>query len=466
MIAFLASLVFVLFALGAKQIFKVNKVKKCAILKAHKFFNICKVKYKALNFNPYLKHVNACINFNRVNSFNLAVDYSKLQSCGLFAHKPIFKENINELNKLNKLKLKTLKKFEQEVAITICASNEKVKQVLESFVKQHNLKCNIINLETICYSLLFEINKLNINYKPKENSEILEGFFVEKEKLFCPKWNGKFYSGINLVENEKVEYYKFLLPKKEENILNYTNFHKAEILKFNAIKINKAIKLKNEFFKVEKTKNNLTINYLSGEVEKYFFNFNFSFFIKKYNKNVFLVLNFKFDKFCTQKNELVCICCTCKNCGLTLKSLSAIKLENEILWKSFFNIKFCFKNENLNKVLNEKLPEVFIKQNLDGVREKQIDISGMFEIEKQKHLSYKSVIKNFFGISFKENLLVIRPNKNASSFAFNLTVKEDVYNVSFERGGLTQVENAGKQFVNLSGFNLKNLLDKNIKFCG
>lgn len=473
-VAICCGLCLLLLTLGVRTLLKGKELpKEKAFLKKRGFFNVANNLKGKFYFDEYLTHVKKCVNYNAVNKLNLNININLLKQAGIFKNKPFYKETFTCFENAEKLKIKTIKKLSNNFTFIACVKGETDQKKVQKFLNEINYQnAHVINLESVNFKILFEVNKLNINYVG-EQKDVKEGTFINNDKLNNLKYKDYCYSFNNDYSDVKVVYHQFMFPNHNENIFNYTSFNNVDHFKISAeknkkINVKKIIKLENEFFKTQKIKNKLAIKFINGEIKYYIFNNNFNFFIKKSKKNVFLILIFEIYLKKGQSNELLCIYAVDENIKLNAP-LKTLKLNNYMLWRKFFNVKFDFENKKLKHVLNEQLPNLLVKNLIDKKQSIVLEANNFKELLsfKKQNVNYEYIVKNCFGIKLNNNILSVEPKKGfIKEFKFSIIVDNTIYNVTYVSADKKSIIYSNTSYVNLSSFNLKNLLNNNIKFCG
>ena len=143
------------------RIFRKRKKKcKTAILKSRKFLLFKGEEQK------FLKDYLCKIENNLPKVYDSEVDFEILKRAGLFFEKEVLKLSISKLNSEEKKQIVAINRFnaKSEFAVFVIARGS-AKEEAFNFVQNNGLKnVKILEVENLNPQLLFEINKLNLNY--------------------------------------------------------------------------------------------------------------------------------------------------------------------------------------------------------------------------------------------------------------------------------------------------------------
>ena len=445
------------------RIFRKRKKKcKTAILKSRKFLLFKGEEQK------FLKDYLCKIENNLPKVYDSEVDFEILKRAGLFFEKEVLKLSITKLNSEEKKQIVAINRFnaksEFTVFIVACGS---AKEEAFNFVQNNGLKnVKFLEVENLNPQLLFEINKLNLNYPATEN-KIFEGIFFAGEKVDNYIYKKGRLESTYFKDKKKICCYKTLKIPENENIFNFTNFDIIEIIDAPDInKIKYVKKLSSPFVSARKNANEIVIKYLNKTEKICFSQNNFNFFIKKSQKNVFLIVNFKNIAKNNETNSILCICSS-KQVSISKQELSVFLLDNHFKLSKFFELNFSSINDGLNNFINHKLMDVVCKDLLFDIKRAKTKTISNFNFLKNKMdwniQTVKQILNEVLGVKILKDHLSILPKNFVPNFQFCLEDKL----IKFERrNGKKIVEISGREFVNLDLVNLKEVDGNEITFCG
>ncbi len=444
-------------------------------------FNAAKIKSRKFLFLKGKENliINEILNklFNNAPAnYSLTIDFNKLKNSGLFDGRCVYKIYVDKLDIESTKQLFVLNKLCKELnfnAVALCKEVQIQNSICQKF---NNLKC--LNLNEINPKLLFELNKININYNSK-NQKCEEGIFIDNNKV-----DNYFLKNLRLeskcvLQDCDVECYKLLDVKNQQSIFSSLDFDINQLIEIKNVK-NKSIllnmtfnkELKNEFANLTKKDNCLTINYFNGEIEKlYFSNNNFQFCIKKYEKRAFLSIIFEKIKILSNSYLLMSIYSNEQKID-NLKNLLA---QNYINLSKIFDINFYCEYKKLNILMNEKLKEIYCRHYFQIDKDKPVSYDKLERVEQiiklpnQKIFSFcfaKFFIEKFLGIKQLNGFLKILPKSDIKSFSFKINFNKKIYNIKYEKNKQHFVRFGGLEFVNLDNVNLKYIYENDITFCG
>ena len=462
-------LCFILTFLKFRKNSKMKRVLEFGIIKKNKFL------FMKGEESEIIKNITYKIENNTPKDFNLQIDFKKLQNAGLFDGRSIYKIFVNEWSFKTKKELFVLNKLQKTsnfCAIILIYNDFKQKHYFKYFT---NLK--FINLNDFNPELLFELNKININY-PNQFEKIEEGIFVNNEKVDFLQYKNYRLESNYVTQNLIVKTYNILDETNLQSIFDLKDCPVCKIISFKNeslknqnvfVRIN--IKISNEFCNIKKFNNQLVIKYFDNTQQKiYFFENNFQFFIKKYKKNVFLSVIFNKFKILSQSNLNLFICPN----DIKIENLKNKLLKNFCAIKQILRLNFKSNCEKLNNFINNDLPNIFCKQYLNCSSTSNINFEKIKTIEAfEKLKKYKLnafsfanfLFTKFLGISFVDNLIKISPNSNIDYFTFELPLNNQNYLIKYQNSGKKYISYGGLEFVNLNNINLKYINDSVITFC-
>ena len=464
----LVSFAFV-FGLLFKILPKKRKRKKSyvAILKSRRFLFFKGQEQK------YLNDFSARVNNNLPRLFGGKVNYKILESAGLFSGREMLKFSVLKFDRSMQKEIFAINKFNKDNKFTVLIfAKREIKTAIEQFAKRYSL-CNIklIDTESINPKLVFEINKLNINYSP--NEEVLqEGIFfdgrqIEKYKLKQTRLESK-----NFINNSKINCYKILEIPRNENIFNFKSFNAVEIIDCKNIeKIKYVKKLSSPFVTAYKNRNVIEIKYLKNNEKLYFSENNFDFLIKKSQKNAYLIVNFKKLNKKGNLNSVMCICSSDK-VVIPKVELATFLLANHIAVCKFFDIEFMSTNLELNKFMQKKLPDIVCKHYLiPQVNKVEIcDLPANFDFLSRKKYHNVNIVRQLLseilGVKLLEDKLQLSPKDFVGNFQFRINFGLSLLIQFKKTKGKKLVKIDDLDFVNLNYVNIKSIKGNQITFCG
>lgn len=462
-------LCFILTFLKFRKKRKNKRVLEFGIMKKNKFL------FMKGEENEIIKNITSKIENNTPKDFNLQIDYKKLQNAGLFDGKSIYKMFVNDWSIKIKKELFLLNKLQKTsnfCAIILFYNNFNKKNYFKYLT---NLK--FINLNDFNPELLFELNKINVNY-PNKFEKFEEGIFINNEKVDFLQYKNYRLESNYVMQNLIVKTYNILDETNLQSIFNLQDCPVCKILSLKneslknqnvSVKIN--IKIPNEFCNIKKFNNHLDIKYFDNTQQKFYFSENnFQFFIKKYQKNAFLSVIFNKFKILSQSNLNLFIYSN----DIKIENIKNKLLKNVCAIKQVLSLNFKSNCEKLNNFINKNLPDIFCKQyllfsnnssfNLENIK----TIEAFEKLKKYKFNSFRFanfLFSNFLGISFVDNLIKISPNSNIEYFSFELHLNNQNYLIKYQNLGKKYISYGGLEFVNLNNINLKYINDNVITFC-
>ena len=471
---FLALLLCVLFLfLGFKNLFLKCKssvfIKRKFFVKRAKIFHGTFFLY-CLDRNYYFECKKKLEN-NTLKFFK-DVNTSLLEKCNVDFKKPIFKIELNEFTNKQKSKLLSLKKLksENDFLLVVFLSKIDIRKKLENFLLNINLKnCKIFLESDISSKLLFEINKLNLNY-PCKCEKVFEGIFVDEEKVENYVFKNLYYEAKNKTTEHEIESLKILFPKEDENILNFSTFNFFVDVKFNFKKSKKheikfCFLLDYDVLNVKKEKEKIEVCFLN--LKKQFFSFsnkNFNFCIKKHKKMCFLVV---FFNIFAKNNQTYSISCIRSDetfhtfCG----SLGQNKLKLFSSLNSFFNVEFeSLMCKNLN--LNTKKSFIKCVFESKSINKKCTSFDCFLSFKKNEIGEYYlSFLHDVLGLNLKNGILKIdKLLKINRIFSLKIVFNNEVFVIKKESfSNRIIIDNI--EYVNLNEIDLKKVTSKKEIYC-
>lgn len=443
---------------------------KSAILKCRQFLFLKSEEEK------FIRDIVNKVANNVPNNYKIQIDYSMLKNAGLFRGKPIFKVYAEELNVKLKQQLFLLNKLSSKLKFDTILMFKNYK--IEEYVCKHysNIKC--LNINEINAKLLFEINKININYDEKLQN-VFEGVFVNDEKIDNFRYKNFRLESKTVLKNCGTECYKILIPIEGKTIFEKDIFNEAQIILIknsfqNDIKFNLQvnIKLQNEFVNFEKIGKKLAVKFFDGNERNFYFsNDNFDFFIKKCEKNAFLSVKIANLRIKSNSYSFMTISSIDKN----FENYKNILLENYCSLKQLFELNFKSENLKLNNFINKNLADVYCKHFLKVEKNNCTKFEGLTKIEQLDKLSVKKInsfsfvkflFDNFLGVSQKQSCIKLSPNSDIKFFEVSLKIDNKIYQIIYQQNKQKFVSYGGLEFVNLDNINLKFVDEKHITFCG
>lgn len=462
-------LCFILTFLKFRKNSKKKRVLEFGFIKKNKFL------FMKGEESEIIKNITSKIENNTPKDFNLQIDFKKLQNAGLFDGRSIYKIFVNEWSFKTKKELFVLNKLQKTsnfCAIILYYNDFKQKLYFNYFT---NLK--FINLNDFNPELLFELNKININY-PNQFEKIEEGIFVNNEKVDFLQYKNYRLESNYVMQNLIVKTYNIINETNLQSIFNLKDCPVCKIISFKNeslknqnlfVRIN--IKISNEFCNVKKNNNHIEIKYFDNTQQKiYFSENNFQFFIKKHKKNVFLSVIFNKFKILSQSNLNLFIYPN----DIKIENIKNKLLKNFCAIKQILRLNFKSNCEKLNNFINKNLPDIFCKQYLNCSSTSNINFEKIKTIEAfEKLKKYKLnsfnftnfLFTKFLGISFVDNSIKISPNSNIDYFSFELHLNNQNYLIKYHSSKKKYIFYGGLEFVNLNNINLKYINDNVITFC-
>ena len=209
-IAILLTCAIVLLFAAIKCFSKRKKKFEKAILKCRKFLFLKGDEQKLLK--DYLSKIEN----NLPKVYDTEVNFEILKNAGLFLEKEVLKVAISQFSLDEKKELFALNKFnEKNLYSVFVLVNQNTKASVLKFIERSCLKnLKLIEVETVHPKLIFEINKLNLNYLPT-SEKICEGIFFDNQKVDCYKYKNYRLESECLIKNNKINCYKILKIAKE-----------------------------------------------------------------------------------------------------------------------------------------------------------------------------------------------------------------------------------------------------------
>lgn len=413
---------------------------------------------------------------NAPKFFESQIDYQKLKNSGLFENKPIFKIFVSNLDLKNKKKIFVLNSICKKLCFTpilLCREDKLVDSIPE---KYKNVKC--LNINYLSPQILFELNKIDINYIPKIE-KITEGVYINGEKADNYRCKNLRLESKQVLKLCEVECYRILDFENAKTIFQKLCFNTTDIIniknsttktqKYN-LTIN--IKLDNEFVNIDKVGSKLTIKKLDNRTQDFnFSNDNFNYCIKKYQKNVFLSVIFANLKINSGSYSIMSISTFDKK----VKSIKLMLLENYCKINILFTLKFNCENKKINKLINENLKEIYLKHyfNLDRPNKYNFDsLTAVKQIERLTASKFNSfefatfMLNNFLGIKQLGSCFKISPKSDINYFSFELEINNKKYQIEYKQNKQKYISYGGLEFVNLDNVNLDFISENCITFCG
>lgn len=435
----------------------------------------CKKKCKktfALVYNFYHNKklffdIQEKINYNLPNKFNSKIDVRILKNSGISCDIDLFKIYIENFDFIQKCKLFTIKKLQAKNKFElIIFTNEKTYENISTFCKKLNLKAKLFIKNDVNEKLLYEINKLNLNYKVENKSKIRSGIYINNSKIERYSYNNYLNVAHNIIENFEVVSNQMCVPKKDENIINFSGTDKyldvsCTSKKSAKVEIKFVFPLQKKFVLVKKENNKIVLENCLGE--KQFFAFsqnNFSFLIEKSEKNVFLSVIFK--KSC-KKEDCFCVMCICSNNNkIDLKATPKLNIFNCYCRLNKF---FCVEFEDCSFSL--KCKKMFLKCLLNNEKFEKCFSLAQFVNSSNKSLGkiYLSFIRDVLGLKIIDGEIFVQPKFRNLDFNFSIIYNAKTYKIELKSLGANKIICDGIEFVNLDKISLSNLKTKKIIFC-
>lgn len=430
--------------------------KKCILKKKLKLMLLKKqIKFQSkifyadfLNYRPYnkmpisirflIEKIYKRLSFN-YHYLNRNISFDKLLNAGIFNEKVIYKINVDSKEKLEK-EIKALSiiykyiDFRTIFLLDESVDNDLIKKMI--YENASTIDYKIVFMKDINLNFLYEINKLNLNYKLKEIAKKIEDFyFFDFEfKNSQIKWNSIEYKD----KSNEVVLTKFI--KIEES---FKEANQGYFIKFNEIKRNKRVKfninykLKSDFFNIEKKNEYFKIKYFNKTLKDdvFYFSQNIkSFEIRKVDRKIFLIMHFTLLLKKNENNYFI-LSPNFKNLTeLNFMQLNDFLFKNNIKIDEFFRYKLFIKDNDFNKFFNRDLKILIIKEKL--INNEKFNFSVPFKIkkiiEKNFNIELSKVRKfnSYFDIYmfFIKDFLDIREK----SFGISLNPKKEYYNNNFK----------------------------------
>ncbi|MBO4412547.1 MAG: hypothetical protein J5779_00840, partial [Clostridia bacterium] len=373
-------------------------------LKSKRFFILSK-EYKTLH-----QTILNMLQFNISNEYNQKIDFFALKNANLFENKEIFKIVVEKTNFWKKqfVVFKNLKQS-QNFTLVFQVKNKREEVEVFKFTKLYVFKnFKIINLQDINFNLLFEINKLNINYLPKTKEE--EENSVNNLQFSKPKLkNGCLACGLTSKKIEcSIEQFAILKGNIFQPNSKIVTIFFAKAKQNACINFQTKVKLNSPFICVTHKGKNITITQ-NGNQKILHSNFNIK-NIKKIKQGGESYLLIKFNSFSLNKNQSKQIILSEEK--ICFENVENLKLECYLNLKKLTNFNFLSKNEEKNAFFNKKLP-IFIQK---LVLNQKCCLN--FQNKKLKNLEdVCNVFENFLGLKQCNNFLEMHPK---FEFSINL----------------------------------------------
>ncbi len=462
------------FLLGVKNLFLKSKIdilikKKCLVKRAKIFSG---------EFFLYIldkKYYFECKKRLESNTLKLFKDVntSLLEKCNVDFTKPIFKIELKEFTINQKAQLLSLRKlsFENEFLLVVFLSKIEIRKKIENFLLNLRLKNVKVFLESdINSNLLFEINKLNINY-PGDCEKVREGIFVDGKKVENYKFKNLFFRSEEIRSECEIVSSKILFPKQDENILTFSNFNlyvdaNLKFAKSKKHEIEFCLQLEDDVLNIKREKEKIEVCYLN--LKKQFFNFsdkNFDFCIKKYKKKCFLIVFFNFFAKINQTYSISCIRSDYKFENI-FGELKQFKLNLFCSLNKFFNVEF--QNLTCNN-LNYEIKKSFIKCVFNDIciNKKCTSFDYFFNLKKNKLGEYYlSFLHDILGLHLSNGILNIEKLLKAN-FTFSLTFVfvGEIFTIKKQKNFSNKIIIDNIEYVNLKEIDLKKVNGKKEIYC-
>lgn len=464
----------------------------CLVLTILKIINVCKIKktkivstakLKSRKFlflkgekNKFISDIKLKIENNAPKVFDAQIDYKKLKSSGLFEEKPIYKIFVSDLCLKNKKMIFTLNSICKKICFTpvvLCNSDEILNEISKEY---KNVKC--LNVNDLNPQIIFELNKIDINYKPKFE-DVNEGIFVNGERADNYRYKDLRLESKSVLKSCDVQCYKILDFDNSKTIFQKPEFKVLEIIKIQnsaektqtySLKIN--FKLDSEFVNVERIDNKLIIKKFDNNAQIFYFsNNNFNYFIKKHEKNVFLSVKFANFKINSNSYSIMNI----STFDAKIKSIKLMLFENYCKIKKLFALNFVCPSKKISKLLNENLKDIYVKHYLNFDKNKSYKFDNIIKIEQIEKLSAVKfhsfefvtfLFNSFLGIKQIGSCFKISPKSDINFFSFELELSGKKYQIEYKQNKQKYISYGGLEFVNLDNVNLKFVSENSITFCG
>ncbi len=464
----------------------------CLVLTILKIINVCKnkkskivatAKVKSRKFlflkgeqNKITSDIKLKIENNAPKVFDAQIDYKKLKSSGLFEEKPIYKIFVSDLCLKNKKMIFTLNSICKKICFTpvvLCNSDEILNEISKEY---KNVKC--LNVNDLNPHIIFELNKIDINYKPKFE-DVNEGIFVNGERADNYRYKDLRLESKSVLKSCDVQCYKILDFDNSKTIFQKPEFKVLEIIKIQNttnktqiynLKIN--LKLDSEFININKINNKLIIKKFDNSTQIFHFsNNNFNYFIKKHEKNVFLSVKFANFKINSNSYSIMNI----STFDAKIKSIKLMLLENYCKMKKLFALNFSCSSKKISKLLNENLEDIYVKHYFNFDKNKSYKFDNIIKIEQIEKLSAVKfhsfefatfLFNEFLGIKQFGSCFKISPKSDINFFSFELELSGKKYQIEYKQNKQKYITYGGLEFVNLDNVNLKFVSENSITFCG
>lgn len=414
-------------------------------LKSERFF-VFKNEFQRLK-----EEIENKLNNNIPNKFNQKIDFFALKNANIFQSKQIFKIVVAENNFWKKefLVFKSIKESKSFTLIFQVKNQNQQKKVVK-FLKEYNFQnFKIINLSDINFNLLYEINKLNINYSPEQSFKpkilVNTQTIKPKQKNFCllkKTEDENFictYESFANVKNENVFNLKF------SQIENFNVFAKQNV----CVNIQTYLQLNSQFITYTQALNQIYVVDENNIKKVYHTNYKIK-DVKhiKYNQESFLIITF--DKILLKKNQTKNMVLSEEK--LNFEDIKNIKLKSYLNFKNATNFNFLSKNDVFNAFFNKKLSLFMQKMILNQKYSLKI-----FNLKLQSLNSISLFFKKFLGLKFENNFVEVKPK-------FEYKINIGGLTIETQKGEENSVLLNGVKFVNLNKIDLNLLNTNNLTF--
>lgn len=424
------------------------------------------------------------------------VDYDRLRNAGIFNEKPIFKIEVKDRKTLEKTLKAIIEVYKYLDFRTIFLLDEKTENnviidlINESLV---GIDYKIVLMRDINIKLLYEINKLNLNFTPQKifNENDLKTDFefqnielnrlkttLNKEEFSCnlKRFQLKMTKFLNFtdlgLEDSKVSYYMSFLNNENRN----------KIIKFSL-----NYRLKNDFFNIKMSENNIVVDYADLAKKNDIFHFSNppkNYDIIKFNKEVFIKFCFHLTVHKDSIQHFFLIPTQNKCVEIDKNELVKLVYNSGLNVEKYFNFKLYIKNNEFNEFFNNSLKKLIIEERLNQNKfskrfflpnkicqffyktfncecKKLSQISSYFEL-------YNFIVKDIFGIALNQKFIYINPQKNFYNQNFKFIFIDELgksHNIYISQNSeFKGLEVNGIVYANLKVIDL-NLIEGSAKFC-
>lgn len=368
--------------------------------------------------------------------FNFDIDYDRLLNADIFNGKLIYKIDVKSKDELEK-QIKALSIVSKYIDFrTIFILDKQVDNCLiKKYIYENtsDIDCRIIFIKDINFYLLYEINKLNLNYKvekiKKEIGEFEFSSFIFSNSI---KWNTKEY----YTQNNEIKITKFINTDacfKESQKGYLIEFDKK--IKRKTIKFNISFELKEHFFNIVKNNKSLTIKYFNNSLSDEFFHFNEkikNFEIEKIDGKIFIVMYFIFHLNTDIKNIFVI-----SSNFRDVENISHTNIKNLIFKKNIaldkiLKYNIYIRDNDFNTFFNKDLKKMIVIEKLEGVKfslsykikkiiEDNFNIRAYTLINLNSYFNvYNFFISEFLGIKESNSCITLNPKKEYFKKSFKL----------------------------------------------